>query len=119
MAFWDTERLKERAADAAAWAHEAAVRRPAVAGVVGVGALLAVVGLVWWLASGPAPSPAEDPTALARFIAGPQFEKLPAEQKRPYMKSARKQMAQIEALRREEKLDRNSYRSAYLAARME
>src|SRR5829696_9456491 len=94
MAWWDTARLKEQAADVMASAHEAAARRPAVAAAVGVGALLAVVGLVWVLASRPRPSPGEDPAALAEFIGGPTFEKLPAEQKRPYMKLARKQLAQ-------------------------
>ena len=82
-------------------------------------AVIGVAVLAWKLLTSPPPPPPKDPVALAQFIASSQFEKLPAEQKRPYMKLARRQMKQIETLRREEKIDKRSYRLTYAAAWME
>ena len=115
---WSLSELKPRAADLAASTRDAAVRRPWLAALASL-AVIGVVVLAWKLLSGPPPPPPSDPVALAQFIASPQFEKLPAEQKRPYMKLARRQMKQIETLRREEKIDKRSYRLAYAAAWME
>ena len=115
---WRLSELGPKAGDLAVSTRDAAVARPWLAALAGV-AVIGVAVLAWRLLRSPPPPPPNDPVALAQFIASSDFEKLPAEQKRPYMKLARRQMRQIETLRREEKIDKRSYRLTYVAAWME
>ncbi len=95
-------------------------RGRAVAGVAAFFALALVAVFAFSLfGSGDDPVAGDDPIALANFVASPEFAALPAEQKRSYMESARKHMKAIEAARREEKIDKKAYRSAYLCSWME
>lgn len=93
-------------------------RRLVVSGGVAVVVLLAI-GLFLLLRPGAqAPPPTDDAEAVARFLATPRFKQLPAEQKLPYMKAARKQMKQIEAQTRAGTIDRQTYRTAYIFSRL-
>jgi hypothetical protein len=62
--------------------------------IVGGGlALVAVVGTAWWLHR-PPPVTA-DASTLARYVSSPQFERLPAEQKKPYLEAMRRDLPKL------------------------
>lgn len=88
----------------------------AAAAVAACGAVLLVLGLSGVMGG---PTRGEDPVALAKLVAAPEFAALPAEQKRSYMRRVRKHMKQIEAARRAGDIDKRAYRVAYVCTWME
>ena len=107
------ENLRNRWADLSgrgkAWAIAAAA-------VVACGAVLLVLVLSGVMGG---PTRGEDPVALAKFVAAPEFAALPAEQKRSYMRRVRKHMKEIEAARRADDIEKRAYRVAYVCTWME
>lgn len=88
---------------------------------VGVATVALVAIGIWAIASrSTAPDPASsDPVELAKYVATDDFEKLPPDQKRPYMKRVRQTMKQITDARREDRITKQQYRAAYVCAWME
>ena len=112
-----TGRAGEHAAST--WAGLSTGGRGAV--VVGIVAVFAAfAGLIVWAANRNSPPPrADDALAIAHFVASPEFAQLSADQRRPYMQGARKRLPEIAAACREGKIDRRTYRKAYLCSWLE
>jgi hypothetical protein len=96
-------------------ALEDADRRRALLVGGGIAGVLGVVVLVAALRARHGPVSGADGVALAEFIRTPAFAALPAEQRVPYMNGIHKQMPEIEAARREGRIDHKAYRDAYIA----
>ena len=84
------------------------------------GVLIAGVAIAFWsLRSPKPPPPTADVATLAKFVRTDAYKKLPEDQKRPYMKSLRKGMAQLADARNQGQISQNDYEAGYLNAYLE
>jgi hypothetical protein len=100
------------------WSAAGASQRRALLAAVCVAGVLLIIGAIVWLQTDRGPVKGDDGVALAKFIRTGEFERMPSEQRLPYMHSIRQQLPVIEAARREGRIDTKTYRDAYLASWM-